>query len=1029
MHIQTLDQLIDIKNVVREREAKAKYIVEVCYGAGCLSANCQLIYDGLIERLSRANLLDDIVVYRTGCIGSCELGPSLHVLPDGVYYNKLRVEDLDEIVEKHLTLGLTVIQKTYFDGQKRRHISQLNEIPFFRRQQKIVMKNCGHIDYSSLEGYIAQDGYTALCHVVNQITPQQVIEIVKDSGLRGRGGGGFPTGIKWLLGNKSISDQKYIICNADEGDPGAFMDRCVLEGDPHGIIEGLAIGAYAIGASRGVVYIRAEYPLAVQRLHEAILTARQRGILGKGIFGSSFEFDIEIRTGAGAFVCGEETALIHSIEGQRGEPSQKPPFPTEQGLYQKPTVINNVETLANIPAILRNGSDWYKGFGTKNSPGTKVFALAGAVENCGIVEVPLGITLGDIIFDIGGGIKRGKKFKAAQTGGPSGGCLTTDALNTPIDYDTLKEKGAIMGSGGLICMDEDNCMVDVARFFMEFVQDESCGKCVPCRIGTKRMLEILERITTGNGVQGDIEKLIELGETIKKTALCGLGQTAPNPVLSTIREFRQEYEEHIHDKLCRAGVCKDLFISPCQNACPAGVNIPGYLALVAEGRLRDAFNLIRQENPFPAVCGRVCTHPCESKCQRAMLDESVAIADIKRYVADVNYESNEPFMEMRFPPKGKSVGIIGAGPSGLTCGYYLAKSGYDVTVYEEQDEPGGILRFGIPEYRLPKEVLQKEINYIKQSGMTLRLNTKVGENIQFDDLKNTHDAIYISTGTQFSNKMGIVGEGLKGVYYGLDFLKDVNNHKEVHVGRRVGIIGGGSTALDAARSALRLGAKEVHILYRRLQEDMPADPREIQETLDEGIRLHTLVSPIRVLGNEQQEVIGIELTHLIPGNFDASGRRKSVSDDQDKFVLELDMVIPAVSQHSDLPFINKEDVEMTPFGTFVVDTNNAVTKIKGVFAGGDVVRGPDTAIAGIADGKKAAKCIDIYLGGKGILNKGENIDIPIAKELGAQEEHRRFERRMLSPEKRTNNFDEVSLGYHRLNATAESMRCLRCDRR
>ncbi len=422
------------------------------------------------------------------------------------------------------------------------------------------------------------------------------------------------------------------------------------------------LAGYAIGASQGYVYVRAEYPIAVERLEAAIRQAREWGFLGTSVMGTPFAFDVEIRIGAGAFVCGEETALMHSVEGKRGEPRQKPPFPFERGIFGKPTIINNVETLANVAAIVKNGGAWYASLGTPKSTGTKVFALAGKVENTGIVEVPMGITLGEVVHDIAGGIPKGKRFKAAQTGGPSGGCLTREHLNTPIDYDSLVHLGTIMGSGGLIVMDEDSCMVDVARFFMDFVQDESCGKCVPCRIGTKRMLEILTRITKGQGKEGDIELLEELAANCRETSTCGLGQTAGNPVLSTIRLFREEYEEHIHDKHCRAGVCADLFKSPCQNACPAGVDVPGYVALIAAGRPRDAYHLVRRENPFPAICGRVCTHPCEDKCRRAQLDEPVAICDLKRYAADYVFANDEPHRDLVFPKKAESVGVVGAGP-------------------------------------------------------------------------------------------------------------------------------------------------------------------------------------------------------------------------------------------------------------------------------------------------------------------------------------------------------------------------------
>jgi NADH-quinone oxidoreductase subunit F len=790
----------------------------------------------------------------------------------------------------------------------------------------------------------------------------------------------------------------------------------------------MVIGGYAIGATKGVVYIRAEYPLAVERLNMAIEQARERGLLGEKILGFDFNFDIEIRIGAGAFVCGEETALMASVEGKRGEPRQKPPFPVQSGLYGKPTIINNVETFGNITSIILNGSEWFATIGTEKSKGTKVFALAGDIQNKGLIEVPMGITLGEIIFDIGGGIPRNKTFKVAQTGGPSGGCLTSEHLNTQIDYDSLIQHGAIMGSGGLISADEDTCMVDMARFFMDFIQEESCGKCIPCRLGTKRMLEILERITKGEGKEGDVETLIELGTSIKESAICGLGQTAPNPILSSIKHFRQEYDEHIRHKHCRAGVCRDLFLSPCQNACPAGVNVPGYIALVSAGRIKDAYDLIRKDNPFPSVCGRVCTHPCESKCRRAQLDEPIAIADLKRYIADTVLNSTEPFVELKFPKKGKSVAIVGAGPSGLTSGYYLARLGYDVDIYEEKPVAGGILAYGIPEYRLPKGELQKEIDSIKQVGINIITNNKVGVDTSFDELKKKYDAIYIATGTQLSRKIGIEGEEMKGVYHGLDFLRDINLNKEVKVKGVVAVIGGGNTAIDAARAAIRKGATEVHILYRRTMDDMPADKREILDALNEGIKLHELVAPVRFLGNGS--IKKIECVKMELGKFGPDGRRTPKKIEGSNFTLDIDMAIPAVSQYSDLPFVKKEEVEITEWGTFVIDSHTQMTSQKGVFAGGDVARGSDVVITAIADGKNAARSIDKFLGGTGELNTGTPIEIPVPKADEADAiEHERFSMKYLDFEKRKNNFEEVSQGFHKLNAIAESMRCLQCSRR
>jgi NADH-quinone oxidoreductase subunit F len=860
------------------------------------------------------------------------------------------------------------------------------------------------------------------------MTRLQVIDEIKKSGLRGRGGGGFPVGLKWAFANKVQNDQKYIICNADEGDPGAFMDRSLLEGDAHLVIEGMVIGGFAIGASKGIVYIRAEYPIAVERLTMAIKAARELGLLGQNIFNSDFSFDIEIRIGAGAFVCGEETALMDSVEGKRGEPRQKPPYPVQSGLFGKPTVINNVETFGNIASIIFNGSGWFASIGTETSKGTKVFALAGDIVHKGLIEVPMGITLGEIIYEVGGGIPRGKSFKVAQTGGPSGGCLTPGHLNTPIDYDSLIQHGAIMGSGGLICADEDTCMVDMARFFMDFVQDESCGKCIPCRIGTKRMLEILERITRGEGKEGDVELLVELGNSIKESAICGLGQTAPNPVLSTIKYFRHEYDEHIRHKYCRSGVCGDLFISPCQNACPAGVNVPGYISLIAAGRVRDAYNLIRQENPFPSICGRVCTHPCESKCRRAQLDEPIAIADLKRYAADYVLNSGEPFMSLIFQKNGKSVAIIGAGPSGLTCGYYLSRQGYTVDVYEEKNVAGGILAYGIPEYRLPKEALRKEIDSITQAGINIIYNTKIGTDITFNELKSKYNAVYIATGTQLSRKIGIEGEEKAGVYHGLDFLRDINLKKNVGVNGVVAVIGGGSTAIDAARSALRLGAHKVHILYRRTKEEMPADKREIEDAIEEGVILHELVAPVRFMGNGA--VSHIECVKMKPGRYGKDGRRVPVVIPDSNFKLEIDLAIPAVSQYSDFPFITKAEVGITDWGTFIVNPDTQMTTQPGIFAGGDVARGSDVVITAIADGKNAAKSIDKYLGGKGKLNIGEPIELPSKGiEEGNAVEHERLQMRYLDLEQRKNNFDEVPQGFHKLNAIAEAMRCLQCSRR
>jgi len=556
--------------------------VLICGGTGCHSSGSADVMSAFKTELEKNNLENEVKLVQTGCFGLCAVGPIVIVYPEGAFYSGIKAEDVTRIVEEHLLKGRIVKDLLYHDSvHEDEAIKSLDEVEFYKKQKRIALRNCGVINPEKIEEYIAFDGYKALGKVVTEMTPEETINIIKASGLRGRGGAGFPTGLKWEFTAKAKGDKKYVCCNADEGDPGAFMDRSVLEGDPHSVLEAMAIAGYAVGADQGYIYVRAEYPIAVKRLTIAIAQARQMGLLGKNIFGTDFCFDIELRLGAGAFVCGEETALMGSIEGKRGEPRPRPPFPAVKGVFGKPTLLNNVETYANIPQIILNGAEWFQAIGTEKSKGTKVFALGGKINNTGLVEVPMGTTLREIIYEIGGGIPNGKKFKAAQTGGPSGGCIPAEHLDTPIDYDSLISIGSMMGSGGLIVMDEDNCMVDIARFFLDFTVDESCGKCPPCRIGTKRMLEILDRITKGQGQEGDIEKLEELGNSIKSSALCGLGQTAPNPILSTIRYFRDEYEAHIRDKKCPAGVCQALLqiiiqadlcrgCTLCTKVCPVG---------------------------------------------------------------------------------------------------------------------------------------------------------------------------------------------------------------------------------------------------------------------------------------------------------------------------------------------------------------------------------------------------------------------------------------------------------------------------
>ena len=582
--------------------------VLVCGGTGCTSSNSLAIIEALEAEIAKKGLQDEVKVVRTGCFGLCALGPIMIVYPEGSFYSQVKVTDVPEIVEEHLLKGRLVKRLLYDETVTMDDVKSLQETDFYKKQHRVALRNCGVIDPESIEEYIAFDGYMALAKCLKEYTPAEVIQIVKDSGLRGRGGGGFPTGLKWSFTAANEADQKYVVCNADEGDPGAFMDRSVLEGDPHCIVEAMAICGYATGASEGYVYVRAEYPIAVKRLKIAIDQAREYGLLGKNIFDSGFDFDVHVRLGAGAFVCGEETALMASIEGNRGEPRPRPPYPAVKGLFGKPTTENNVETFANIPQIILKGADWFASMGTEKSKGTKVFALGGKIKNTGLVEIPMGTTLREIIEEIGGGIPNGKKFKAAQTGGPSGGCIPAALMDTPIDYDNLTAIGCMMGSGGLIVMDEDNCMVDIAKFFLNFTVDESCGKCTPCRVGTKRLLEMLDKITEGKATMEDLDRLEDLCNYIKANSLCGLGQTAPNPVLATLKFFREEYIAHVRDKKCPAGVCKALMTyaidadkcrgcTACARKCPAGA---------ISGKVKEVHTIDTEKCIKCGVCMETC---------------------------------------------------------------------------------------------------------------------------------------------------------------------------------------------------------------------------------------------------------------------------------------------------------------------------------------------------------------------------------------------------------------------------------------
>lgn len=999
--------------------------VLVCGGAGCVSSGCKDVAEAIAREIERYNLQNEVKLVMTGCMGACDLGPVAMIAPDGTFYQKLKPEDGKRIVEEHLLKG-RIVQDLLRKVSDEKVYATAEDMPFFKMQHKLVLRNCGLIDPTNIDEYIGRSGYMAAAKALTEMTPQEVINEIKKSGLRGRGGGGFPTGLKWQFTHDAPGNQKYTLCNADEGDPGAFMDRSLLEGDPHSIIEGMIIAGHAIGSDTGYVYVRAEYPLAIERLGIALNQAYEYGLLGDNILGTGKKFNLDIRIGAGAFVCGEETALMASIEGRRGEPRPRPPFPATSGLWQCPTVLNNVETYANVPIIIKDGADEYIKIGTEKSKGTKIFALAGNINNTGLVEVPMGTDLGTIIYDIGGGIRGGKKFKAAQAGGPSGGCIPKEHLNIPMEYDSLVEIGAMMGSGGLIIMDENTCMVDLARFFLDFIQDESCGKCTPCRVGTKRMLEILDRIAHGEGREGDIDLLINLGQSIKDSALCGLGQTAPNPVLSTLRYFRDEYEAHIQEKRCPACVCNALFAAPCEHSCPAETSVPKYVSLIANRRFTDAVRVVRDHNPFPASCGRVCNAPCETKCRRSQVDEPLSIRGLKRFAADqVFKDMNLPSVKTREAKTGKKVAIVGGGPAGLTAAYHLARMGHSPVVFEAQSEPGGMLVWGIPEYRLPKEIVRKEVKAIQDLGVEIKTNTLVGKDISFGELRSNYDAVFIATGADKSLSLGIPGEDLEGVYDSIKFLKNTQMGITTNVGENVAVIGGGNAAIDAARTAARLGAKKVTIVYRRLREDMPADPYEIHEAEVEGVEIRYLLAPIEVIG-ENGHVKTLRCQALELGQFDKSGRRTPRPIEGMYIDFPVDSVISAISQEPDLFFID-QDIEIKR-SKINVDKKLGKTSAEGVFAGGDVVTGPATVIEAVGAAMKAAKGIDIYLGGTGeIPSDIEDIVIPGPPEdVEDIIETSRIRMKELLPEDRIGN-REVELGFQRDEAIAEANRCLRCD--
>ncbi len=1032
--LSSIGQLEWLRNTILAQDAKRKTQVHICM-TGCRAYGASEVMEAVEEEVKKQGLSKEVEIRATGCHGFCAKAPVLAIEPLGIQYQEVDPESASKIVDMTLKNNRFIDRLAYKDPVTGAPVFYRNQIPFYKKQERRVLANCGRIDPTRIEHYIAAGGYQAVARMLSKMTPEDVIAEVTDAKLRGRGGAGFPAGLKWKFTRQAEGRPKYIICNADEGDPGAFMDRAILEGDPHAVLEGMLIGAYAIGAEYGYIYVREEYPIAIEHLTIALEQATELGLLGENILGSGFNYDLSLKIGAGAFVCGEETALMASIEGQRGMPRARPPFPAQSGLGGKPTNINNVETWANVPLIIKNGAQWYGQVGTENSKGTKIFSLAGKVNNTGLVEVPIGATIKDVVFEIGGGIPKGRKFKAVQMGGPSGGCVPAQFLNLSIDYDTIQRIGAIMGSGGLVVLDENNCMVEIARFFLSFTQSESCGKCAPCRLGTTQLLEILTRITRGEGQISDIQTIKELGATITESSLCGLGQACAKPVLSTLKYFVKEYEDHIMEHRCSGATCDSMVISACQHACPAGIDVPNYVAAVALGKYEQAVKIIRERNPFPAVCGRICIHPCEFKCRRGELDEPVAIRSIKRFASDWYFEnigsSRDPFPVT----KAQRAAVVGAGPAGLTCAYFLAKMGYKVTVFESQPIAGGMLGIAVPEFRLPRKVVEDEIKYIENCGVEIRYNSPIDAGHTFTDLLNEgYEAVFLAAGAQASKQIGIPGEDqdLEGLYYGLHFLNDIKKGQDMRLKNRAVVIGGGNVAIDVARTALRAGAQHVQIFCLEPRDEMPAWEKEVEEALDEGIVINPEWSPKQIL-YQDGKVTGMEFIRCVCV-FDDEGCFNPECDEEITQLVEAEDVLISIGQAQDMSFLSEDSqLERALWGALVVDDNTLSTNIPGVFAGGDFTTGPTFVIRAIASGRRAAIAIDKYLLGESgpveipDMKTAMHEDTGLALDEETDQELPRIRTALEKAEIRVNDFREVEQGFSVKEAISESKRCLRCD--
>jgi NADH-quinone oxidoreductase subunit F len=1001
------------------------------------------VYHAFADSIDKRGL--DIHLARVGCFGFCAQEPLVNVWIPGrplVILHRVQSQHVDDILDDvmmgNIPTDLVLCKIEEWDhitaqvkyGTGYPNIPSWREIPFFRGQKKIVLRNCGLINPDDVEEYIAVGGYQSLYNVLIDNRPDVVIEQIKAAKLRGRGGAGFSTGQKWDFLRKAVAEKKLIICNADEGDPGAYMNRNEIESDPHALLEGMLIAGFLTGATMGIIYVRAEYPLAVHRLERAIEQGKEYGLLGEDILGRGFNFNIELVEGAGAFVCGEETALISSLEGNAGRPKPRPPFPAQKGLWGYPTNINNVETWYNVAPIIAKGPAWFTETGSNKSPGTKVFSLVGKVKNTGLVEMPLGTPLKTFVYDVGEGSSSGHPVKAVQTGGPSGGCIPQEMFDTPVDYETLAKLGSIMGSGGMVVMDDDNCMVDVARYFIEFTHSESCGKCVPCRVGLDKSLRILNQFTRGKGTEDDLNSLDELGRMIRDTSLCGLGQTAPNPVLTTMRHFHHEFEDHLRAHRCRAGVCQDLALSPCENSCPLHMNIPRFLQLYKEGKLDEAFESVIFDNPLPASTGRVCQHPCDNRCRRHAVDEAVNMREVHRLIADSVFLSDR-FDEMaarvaarKMAGTGRKIAVVGAGPTGLTAAFYLSLFGHEVKIFESHAEAGGMLRFALPEYRLPKAVLSQEIELIRRLGVEFEFNKNVGTDISLNDLSLDYDAVFLSIGTWKEAWVYLPGTELKGVMPALLFLEGIAKEAPVPLGQRVAIIGGGNAAIDSARTALRRGAT-VTVIYRRERKDMPAIQEEVEAAEQEGAHFVFLATPHRIVG-ENGAVKAIEVLKTRLGEFDSSGRRRPISTEEIQSY-KCDTVILAVGEAVDRDFCRASGLSIKENGTLVYDRYTLETSREKFYAGGDLISGASNVSNAMGYGKKAARFIDQRL----MEDVRPQEFLPHfeydQKPPDHVSESKRHHPHPLPAKQRVKDFEEAILPLTAVEAVEEASRCLRCD--